>query len=478
MFLNLLIPAISFFITSLISLYMTPFFISHFGYDGLGIITNSNSIVQALFFTSGSFISVYSRQYILSSINEKNDILQELDLILNIISLISFSMFIFLIFYSTTQDGDIKYLYYSMIFLASIFIIKSQLYSIIPFSTHKIYISTIFDNSRTIIRNISCIFLVTIGYNSVLVNGYATIASGIIILFVWSKLYPIKKSLFKKIKISSNENIKNASWVCVNQGGAYIFSFSDIIFINVFLGNYIGGIYALMIQIPILLKSISLVVINGISSISISLIKSEKIDINKKENVILKLYFLFSFIVSFPFFFLFNFKSQIFDIWIGNSLPFSLESSTFFIICALIMTLSITSIVNIFLVACGIFATPAKLTIIFSLISVVLCLTYYFTINKVEFIIIFLFIYTSLLLKNILCMAILSKALTNSFRLFLKMALILVFTIIANALIFKMITTSSDNIYLSLTTILLYGITTFYLIYHLTMKSITRLRII
>ncbi len=49
MLLNLIIPIISFGIVSIMGLIMTPFFINNFGYEGLGLISNSNALIQSLF---------------------------------------------------------------------------------------------------------------------------------------------------------------------------------------------------------------------------------------------------------------------------------------------------------------------------------------------------------------------------------------------------------------------------------------------
>ncbi|MGK6625579.1 hypothetical protein ACKU0P_001660 [Enterobacter hormaechei] len=60
---NLLIPLASFGIVSVFSVFMTPFFISYFNYDGLGVISNTNAALQSLFFIGGALTTVYAGVY-------------------------------------------------------------------------------------------------------------------------------------------------------------------------------------------------------------------------------------------------------------------------------------------------------------------------------------------------------------------------------------------------------------------------------
>lgn len=401
MLLNLIIPIISFGIVSIMGLIMTPFFINNFGYEGLGLISNSNALIQSLFFAGGAFTTVYSREYSNAVNNiEKSVLLRELNNILTAIFFIAVLLsIVFYIFY--IFKDNFSYNYYALVFLASAIIIISQSFNVFPFAANRLYINSVIDCARTLLRNILCMALFYLSIDNVLSNGWAMILSAVITLLVLKLVFKENK-VFYVGRMSNNHNIKNSFWVCINQGGAYIFSFADVFLINLMLGHYIGGSYAVLIQIPVLLKSVAVVAIGSISSFTVKVHQRFEKDRTIIKKIINKVVVFFSFFISLAFILVDLYKESFFSIWLPTAVTSSMLKQ-FNYICIIMMLLSISSLVNIFLVAWGHFIIPAKATVFSAVVSVLVVVLLYFFNYKLSEMIIFSVIYLMLILKNLIC---------------------------------------------------------------------------
>lgn len=453
MLLNLLIPITSFAIVSIMGLFMTPFFINNFGYDGLGVISNSNALIQSLFFAGGAFTTVYARLYAKAQdIKDREGLLIELNKILSFLGLIALLLSISLYIYSISKQ-NVVFEYYSLTLFAASIIIICQSFSVFPFATNKIFINSVVDCCRTLLRNTFCLIIFYLFVDNIYANGWAMIISALLTLFILSVLYKENK-LFSFGKIDFNENLKNSLWVCLNQGGAYLFSFSDIFLVNLMLGHYTGGVYALLIQIPALLKAVSIVAIGSTSSFIVKF--NAKYGGDKKiiKKICNQNILFFSFFISNAFIIISSYKELLFSIWVPSGVN-NLVLECFDVVCFIMMLLSITSLINTFLVGWGFFSFPAKVTLIAAVLSLIIIMLLYNLGVSVSIYMIFGVIYLTLILKNIVCFVYFYMAvglrLQDLFYGFLLCALV----IITNLALVKVIRYYIFDDYISLFLILL-----------------------
>ncbi|YCI82843.1 hypothetical protein M1D83_06625 [Enterobacteriaceae bacterium] len=401
MLLNLMVPLISFGIVSFIGILITPFYINSFGFHGLGIISNSNAMLQSLFFIGGAFTTVYARLYAKTDQeNEKKFLLVELNKLLTFVFLLSMSVSIILLTYSFAYQSE-TLTYYSIAFAAASVIIKSQSFTLIPFAQNKLYINALIDSLRTLLRNALFLILFIFVCKNISTNAVAMILSAIIVMFVLIRIYP-ENNIFALGMIKYNANVKNSIWVCINQGGAYLFSFADIFLINFLLGNYVGGRYALLIQIPVLMKSIASVAQGAISSFIVKLPAIQSHDSDHLNKVMNKVFIFYAFFISSAFILLIEYKDLLFYLWLDKQ--YNPKTTMHFdLICYMFMVLTIISIINIFLAAWGYFEIPAKATMFFSVASVSIVLLDFFFFRIQNFLHVFTIIYGTLVIKNICC---------------------------------------------------------------------------
>lgn len=399
---NLLIPLASFGIVSVFSVLMTPFFISYFNYDGLGVISNTNAALQSLFFIGGALTTVYARVYSnKESMSSKALVMTELNNLLSWLSLLSILCGLCIGLYALNKS-DTVFWYYSIAFISCAIIIKSQSYTLIPFSKNKIYVNSLIDSGRTIVRNIICLAIVIFFIKDISANAIAMFISALIILLLLMFFYPSNK-IFSISKVKLNENMKNSLWVCINQGGAYLFSFADIVMVNVLLGHFLGGVYSLLIQLPLLFKTVGSVAQNSISSFVVKFSAVSKEDTRKVGNVLFKCFSFYSFFIGAAFVLLAQYKYLVFRTWLGEDANLNILHD-FDYICYFMMSVSILSLTNIFLAGWGFFAFPAKVTVLFSVMSLLSVVIYSLFFKSITYIMIFTIIYSFLLLKNVFCL--------------------------------------------------------------------------
>ncbi|MGY0149800.1 hypothetical protein [Edwardsiella tarda] len=431
---NLIFPLIFFFVVSLVSLYMTGFYIEHFGYEGVGVISNSNALAQSVFFVGSAFISVYGRDYICKSHSlDKENVMSDLTIILFIVMLASFIIGLVFIF---IDNGNYGY-YYAITFFSMGFVIFSQRHTLIPFSENKIYITSFFDCLRTLLRNGLCIVFIAFSFKGINANAIAMLIAAFFILLVMNKLFPIPIKITSGFSFLHSNNIKQAGWVCLNQGGSYLFSFADVFIINLLLGHSVGGVYAVLIQLPVLFKSVTTVVIGSISSYTIHLQKEKDISVKYVCHRIYKLVFVFSFCFSFLFIFLVFFKYDIFHLWLNITLNIN-DAKMFSLFCIVIMMVSISNLFFPFFTAWGIFSFPAKAISLFSVLSTIgiFCVHYLFP-SVVTNVFVFCAIYSGILLYNVSCFLFFSKKIgINLFRI-LVIVIIPLLTILFNYIVFS-----------------------------------------
>ncbi|EKF9638647.1 hypothetical protein O1C50_002891 [Vibrio cholerae] len=401
---NVIYPLISFAIVSIASLLMTRFCIDSFGYEGLGIISNSNAVIQSLFFVGGAFVTVYARAYTKTTIEkEKAHIYSELYRFLLILFFLSVMMSFLsgiLSYFNLMKIG----VYYSYVFLACGVTILSQTYIIFPFASNKVYVASLLDTLRSLLRIVICVVLASTIYFDVNSNAIAMLLSACIV-FAFSRYIYRRRHPLLTVGFSFNSRVKESLWVCLNQAGSYAFSFADIILVSSFLGYAASGEYTLLLQIPILAKSACLVLIGSFASYAVYVSKTTGFKLERK---IYPVFRVLSLLFSFVFFVFISFSEQFYKIWLGYSL--SVEHAEFLeIIVALVSLNIISNIASPFVTAWGIYSAPAKLTCVFALCSFSILLCIYFLGVGFSLRLIFCVIYISLFLKNLIQLYLLSR---------------------------------------------------------------------
>ncbi|PLV45174.1 hypothetical protein BFX86_22260, partial [Enterobacter hormaechei] len=233
-------------------------------------------------------------------------------------------------------------------------------------------------------------------------NAIAMFVSALIILLLLMFFYPSNK-IFIISKVKLNDNMKNSLWVCINQGGAYLFSFADIVMVNVLLGHFFGGVYSLLIQLPLLFKTVGSVAQNSISSFVVKFSALSKEDTGTVGNVLFKCFLFYSFFIGAAFVLLAQYKYLVFRTWLGEDANLNILHN-FDYICYFMMSVSILSLTNIFLAGWGFFAFPAKITVLFSVMSLSFVVIYSLFFKSITYFMIFTIIYSFLLLKNVFCL--------------------------------------------------------------------------
>ncbi|WP_407218333.1 hypothetical protein [Enterobacter hormaechei] len=219
---NLLIPLASFGIVSVFSVFMTPFFISYFNYDGLGVISNTNAALQSLFFIGGALTTVYARVYSnKESFCSKAFVMAELNNLLSWLSLLSILCGLCIGLYALNKN-DTVFWYYSIAFISCAIIIKSQSYTLIPFSKNKIYVNSLIDSGRTIVRNIICLGIVMFFIKDINANAIAMFVSALIILLLLMFFYPSNKIfIISKVKLNDNMKKIRCGYVLIKEGHTF-----------------------------------------------------------------------------------------------------------------------------------------------------------------------------------------------------------------------------------------------------------------
>ncbi len=404
MLFNVVYPLLSFAVVSIASLLMTRFCIDTFGYEGLGIISNSNAVIQSLFFVGGAFVTVYARAYTRATVEEeKSYIYSELYSFLSILFFVSvmISISLGILFYFNLMDTGG---YYAYVFLACGVTILSQTYIIFPFASNKVYVASLLDTLRSLLRIVICVVLASTIYIDVNSNAISMLLSAFIVFalsrFIYSRRHPLLK-----VGFSFNSRVRESLWVCLNQAGSYAFSFADIILVSSLLGYAASGEYTLLLQIPILAKSACLVLIGSFASYAVYISKATGFELERK---IYPVFRVLSLLFSFAFFVFISFSEPLYKVWLGYSLSPE-HAELLGVIVALVSLNVVSNIASPFVTAWGIYSAPAKLTCFFALCS--LCVLLFIPFIGVDYSLrlIFCVIYVSLFLKNLTQLYLLSQ---------------------------------------------------------------------
>ncbi|HIF9166850.1 TPA: hypothetical protein ACX6PM_003839 [Photobacterium damselae] len=375
---------------------------NNFGLEGVGVISNGNALVQSLFFISSSFITVYGRNYT-KSVDKKNIFFSDLKNISLLLFILSFIIALIILL------SNVNYaIYYSLIFFASGFVLYGQFYYIIPFSENKTYILPFFDTVRLFLRFIFIILSVYIlDISNINTNGVAVLISSIIVSYIYFLCYKKKGKINKDKFVSDITALKNSLWVLTTQFGSYLLSFMDVFVVNILFGYVIGGKYSLILQLSILAKSVALVLIGSYSSYVINM------DFKKSKRDIYWIFLSLILLISYAFAFLFVFKIYIFKLWLNINLEGDLLYN-FNLINIFMYFLCISNIILPLQNAVGLYKFPAKLTLLSSVLSILILFLLKLTCS-IEYIVVFIVIYTILIVKNLLIMNVFCKKINMCF---------------------------------------------------------------
>lgn len=331
LFINLSASFVTFLITALINFWMTPFIISNLGAEAYGFIPLTQNLVSVLtvltialssviarFFTvaitRGGHIEaeVYFNTYLVAAFGGSLVIISIIILLISIINNVIH------IPPDLLLDVRLAILFSGIMVVLTLF---KSLFLAAPFSQNKIYINKGIEVFNAIIKgSITFFLLVSFVPRIWFVNLGAMIGalvSLIISIYFFRKLIPSVKFKLGQFSFSRlKELLGSGIWVAVGQIGVVLFLGVEILVANITLGATMAGIYAALIQFPLLLRSIS----NSISSVFAPVIikKYANNDLDGLKNYSNKSVKVNGLLIVFPAAILCSFAEPLLTLWLGE----------------------------------------------------------------------------------------------------------------------------------------------------------------
>lgn len=383
--LNLSASLITFLLTVLISLWMTPFIIEHLGPEAYGFIPLTQNFISALSVFTVALSSIIAR-YLTVSIHQGDYIKAKGYYNTYVFSAIIISLIIGIIFMilAFTVNKIINVPNYLLVDVRIAIIVSGLLlittfigavYIAAPFCVNKLYLTNGVEALNALIKSsvtfVSLYFFIPkIWY----VNMGAFIAgliSFILNVLFFRKILPYLKLNVKQFELSKlKELLGSGFWNSVGQVGVILFLGIDILVANITLGAEKAGIYAAILQIPLLLRSLSSIISGVFAPVIITYYAKNNIrGLIQYSNRAVKLTGL---VIALPTALICGLGGAILQIWIG---PNFLEYKWLLILNAfyLIFVLSIMPLNHIF-TAVNKLKTPAIITIILGIFNLILAI--------------------------------------------------------------------------------------------------------
>ncbi|PWU67177.1 MATE family efflux transporter [Gracilibacillus dipsosauri] len=380
LFFNLGASFVTFFITALISFWMTPFIITNIGTEAYGFIPLTQNIISILTILTLSLSSVIAR-FITIEITKDN--IRGAQEYFNTYLIASFFGSIFIMLIVVTLIINLEKLINIptnfiievklAVFLSGIMIILSLFKSLFfsaAFSQNRIYLNKSIDVLNAVIKGLMTYLLLVIFTPKIWYVNLSAMVSTLITLvlsiYIFKKLMPIIKIKLEQFSFTRLKELLNAGmWIAVGQIGVVLFLAVEILIANITLGPLEAGIYAAMIQFPLLLRNIA----NSISVVFAPVIINRYANNNQKGllNYSNKSVKINGLLIVLPATILCGFAEPILNLWLGKEF---LDYKWILIISSsyLIFTLSPLPLVHVF-TAVNKLKIPGITTIIFGLIN-------------------------------------------------------------------------------------------------------------
>ncbi|TXL66777.1 MATE family efflux transporter [Cerasibacillus terrae] len=380
---NLGASFVSFFITALISFWMTPFIISNLGAEAYGFIPLTQNLISVLTILTIALSSVIARFFTVSI--TRGGILKAQGyfntyLVASLFgSIIIMSIIITLTFFienlinipdSLVLDVKLAILFSGIMIVFSLF---QSLFVSAPFSQNKVYLIKVINVLNAIVKGLLTFLLLIVFTPKI---WYVNLGAMIAIIFslllsiaIFKKLIPTLKIKFTQFSFEKLKELMSAGiWVSIGQVGVILFLGTELLVANLTLGPAKAGIYAAMIQFPLLLRNIS----NSISVVFAPVIIKKYANNDLKgllaySNKSVKLNGL---LIVLPAAILCSYAEPVLNLWLGKEF---ISYKWILILSAgyLVFTLSPLPLSHVF-TAVNKLKIPGITTIIFGLINLIL----------------------------------------------------------------------------------------------------------
>jgi membrane protein EpsK len=380
---NLGAAFITFFISAFITFWMTPYIISNLGTEAYGFIPLTQNLISIISVLTVALSSVIARFFTVAIAQEKylkaegyfNTYLiaSLLGSIFILFVIISFIIFIDnLINVPISLLSDVRYaILFSGILLIITFI--NSLFLAGPFSQNKLYITKGIEAINAILKAVFIVMLLIFLTPKIWYVNLGALIAGAISLLI--SIYAFKKVLpkvslnimsfsFKKLK----ELLSAGAWNSIGQIGVLLFLAIEILVANIIFGATKSGIYAAILQIPLLLRTIAGVISGVFAPVIIKHYANNNLnELIKYSNKSVKLNGL---LIALPVGLICGMASPILNVWLGSEF---VEYKWLLILNSayLTYTLSVLPLSHIF-TAVNMLKVPGIVTLLFGFLNIIL----------------------------------------------------------------------------------------------------------
>lgn len=384
--LNLFSSVFTFSISMLIAIWITPFVINNLGPEAYGFIPLTQTFITSLSIITVAMSSIIS-MYMTISLKEKK--YSEANIYYNtyLLSATVFSAcLIFIIYIFTTSiekifvipQNLIKDVQWAIFFSGVLFILTfvGAVFSSASFVTNKLYLLKSVELIEIIVR--TSLLILFFGfltpeiwyYNlSLLVGGIFAFVLHIIIFY---KLLPFLTLNLKYFEFTYlRKMLSSGMWNSINQIGVVLFLGIDLFIANIMLGPGKAGIYAAILQIPLIIRTLAGIISSLFAPNIISYYAKNEYKL--LNNYLKKSVKIVGVILALPIALVCSLADSILLVWLGNEFKdFSvlLSLNSFY----LIIVLSMMPLNHLFL-AMNKLKVPAVTTIFLSIINIILAIT-------------------------------------------------------------------------------------------------------
>jgi len=356
---NLFVNILSFAITILVGLWLTPYLIKNLGIVAYGLIPLAMFLSQYVSIIINS-INMSIGRFLLISIQknrfkESNEIFNTSLIIISLFILIqSILMYIVIIdinsFFNIPQNfiDDAKWLF-SLTFIGfSISLIRS-IFATSIFSFNRLDILRTIDILQNIIRVLTILTFFINDKPSLkyvgIANLFASIISFIITFYFFKKFTPkIKINLifFKKQRVLELSNM--SIWILINQVGVLLLGNIDLYLVNTLIGTKATSEYAIIIQVTSLFKTLATLLGGILTPVIMIYYANEEYDKMKKAIIFAsKLMIIF---IIIPLSIVVYFSEPLISLWLGEKFSY-LRNLISFALLYLIFSIPIMPLFNI-----------------------------------------------------------------------------------------------------------------------------------
>ncbi|MEG2584315.1 MAG: oligosaccharide flippase family protein [Oscillospiraceae bacterium] len=288
--LNLTFNVLSLVISMGLSFWITPFIINSLGAESYGFVPLTQQLINYMTVITVSITAVAGRFYTIAK-KQNNKILQQEYLsstlsagivgsIALIIPLVIASIFIDKLLNIPTylvKDVRISFLLYGGIFLM-VFI--TTVFNVGAFSSNKLYITSTINIINIFVKTIVTIMLLVMLSPRIWYVSMGALVATLVVLIItiiaFKHLEPdmkICKFGFSRLR----EILSSGCWVSLSEIGVILFLQIDLLVANWNLGAEVAGKYAVVLQLPAILRTFSATIISIFVPTVISLFALNKI---------------------------------------------------------------------------------------------------------------------------------------------------------------------------------------------------------